>query len=970
MAKKCPDCGTQRIEKIKNLMLCPECGYREIPADIDKGWLGSLARDMKLWDKSVIESIPFLLAGQYEEVNAAATQGSAYRTAHALEELILLLIRFPVLCAAAMLEEESIDRMLTEKELSAAGWVNIAQAELKCTGALPQPISDILVKTVALFCEQGLSEDRTDMLMQSSRAFVESKALCDFVEKTLLYVARYFKDARKSFEAMSFALKKHRGPEGKLQENIILTVCEFKGTVQPYILLRQEELFLFEGMNRDRKRSIYRNFTTGLLLERVVPFFRDLCAPCVRTPFEPAYRLTTEQTRTRLMPYSTWAEYAGAEEFEKWLKDSMTDRGVLVYQSPALTGKSILADALSPSAPAGQGIGLDGVIAVVYRCDQRNTQRVGTFISGLYYTLSQCPVAEYAEFEISGVLAVQPTLSLDGPDAIAAMLNEYKARFPEQKLLVVIDGLDKIPQKSGEIFRCLPKKEELSEGVFLLLTCRNEADDDNEALKQFVSETAVDAHVAVQGSPEYESMVRRFIDAHVRIRVGKCWKKLTEEETGQLLHLSEKNLPDIRLYAALLAEGGRVDELPAHAKLFDAYTSAMHERMGARRFRPAIRMLAAVASAAEPIDILELCELFEYSGISPEVVAQLEEVAPFLRVIMEGNTVRLALANPDWASKILGIFPEMIGDVLGHVAMCVLDATEEDVERPSEVTAFCFANIMEYIRIYGNKSMLDVLCKYKIYYKLIQMSKFLFSGTPNDLLRREEMLVSAELLLRHAADRDMLRATTFNTRGNFHTSLCRYRDAREDYTTSIRLGEKCCREFQMTNENLLASAYINRGAIHRLFHQKDEAIADYARAIELRKRLFFSKRITDEKELAIVHLYYAQALRDKELWSQAAENYTSAIEIWEKLYATGYYTDAYNLADTYYSRAEMLKQDGRSFEEVMDYSRAIEVLLGQKQPSFSEKGLLRTLYLRRADLHEELGNTPAAESDKQSAQAL
>ncbi len=973
MAKKCPDCGASRVVKMTHLLVCPACGYHEIPPEIDKGWLQGVVNDTKLWDKSVTTSIPEPIVSQYEEICAAATQGSAYRTLHAAEEFLSLLIRFPVLCAAAVLAEEGIDRLLTEKELTTADWVRIAQAEIvqagKVPGAMPQPLTEILTKTVSLFLEQGLAEERADMRYRPSREFVETTELCEFIPKTLAYAARYFREIRPFYEELSLAHKKLRGKEGKSQENIVLSLCEFKGSAHPYFLLQQGELSLLEGMHRDRKRSIYRNFTTGLLLERVVPLFRDLYAGSAKAPFAPAYDMTLETAQAQLVRNGALAEFAGAEGFEKWLKSSLQDRGVLLYRAPALSGKTVQCDVLC-SPQENNPLRPEGFKTLLYRCEPRTARSVGAFLSGLYHTLMDRPTAPYAEDEISDTLAAQPTLSLDSPGALVAVLQEYKSIFPEEKLLLVMDGLDKIPPKAGDIFACLPRKEDLPEGVFLLLTCRDAVSDDNAPLKAFLEGLGDVTHTVTEKSPEYEAMVKNYIDAHVRLRDGRRFRRLTEEETRRLIQLSEKHIPDIKLYAVLLSEGVTVDELPVRAKLFDAYISAMHERMGKRRFRPAVRTLAAIASAVEPISVTELCGLFKYNSIPKDVMAQLEECAPFLRVVAEGKSVRLTLADPAWADKILGIFPEMIGDVLGHVAMCVIEASEESIDHPSDVIAFCFANIAEYIHTYGNKSMLDVLCKYKVYYRQIKMSKNLFGGKPFALTRRETLLHAALQLLGHAGDRDMLRATTFNTRGNFYTSLCRYRDAREDYTTSVKLGEKCCREFQMTNENILASTYINRGAIHRLLGETDPAVADYARAIELRKRLFRSKRITDEKELAIVYLYYAQTMCDKGEWPQAVENYSNAIEIWEKLYAIGYYKDAYTLASVYYSRAEALHEEGRAFEEVIDYSRAIEVLQKRKTLSFSEKGLLRTLYQCRAELHEELGNSPAAGQDRESAQSL
>ena len=977
MARKCPDCAEGRLNRTKELTVCPECQYREISPDVDKNWLVNLSRDTKLWDKQVTEAVPFLLVNQYEEIQAMAAQGSGYKTLHSLHELIRLLIRFPVLCAAAVLEDPRVDALLTEKELSMENWARIAQAEIdipagKAPGTLPAPLSELLVKTLRLFREHGLAESRPEYFAASSRTFLESKELISFVEKTLFYIARYFKDTRRCFAQIEFELKKQNGVGGKVQENILLTVNEFKGTVQPYILLRQDEIFFFEGMNQNRKRAVYRNFTTGILHERADSQFSKatLQSHDVLAPLRPKDALTLSEAEARVLEQSSHFDYVPCEEFEEWLRASLKDRGVLLYQAPALSGKSVLCDALSKDAPAGRAIQLDEVETAVYRCDSRTTASPGAFISGLYYSLTDRPVSDYAEDEISETLDKQTRLSLDGPESMAALLNEYK-RSCKHKLLVVIDGLDQIQPKAGTIFDCIPGKEELAEGIFILLTCREpNPKEENEAFLRFLERSFDAVRIVRKNSPEFETMVRRYIGARVRVRVGRKWRKLNEAETLHLMQLSDCRISSIRLYSVMLSAGTAVEDLPLPHKLFDSYISASREAMGARHFRPTIRILAAVASAVEPISIPELCGLFEYNGIPRPVLTRLEEISPFLRVVVEGGALRVTLSDPELKNKILGIFPEMIGDVVGHVALRVLDATEEEMENPNSLGQYCFAYMIDYIRIYGNKSMLDVLCKHKIYYKLIQLSKLLFTGSMRSIFRREALLTSALILLKHSTGRDVLRATTFNTRGNFYVSLARYRDARDDYSSSIKLGEKCSREFQLNNENILAGTYINRGAVHRILGQLDDAVADYTRAIELRKRLLRSRQLSDEKELAAVYQGLAQVFSDKEQYDQAVENYSYAIEIWESLYEKGFYTDAYALSSAYYTRSMMLNLEGRTFEEIMDYSRAIELLAKQKKLDFSEKGLLRTLYLRRAELHEGLDNREAAEKDKERAEQL
>lgn len=67
---------------------------------------------------------------------------------------------------------------------------------------------------------------------------------------------------------------------------------------------------------------------------------------------------------------------------------------------------------------------------------------------------------------------------------MASFLNCWQKHYahrrtnPSKKIMLVIDGLDEITENNEAIWSFIPKSNMLSDGVYILLTCRNSNDGD------------------------------------------------------------------------------------------------------------------------------------------------------------------------------------------------------------------------------------------------------------------------------------------------------------------------------------------------------------------------------------------------------------------------------------------------------------------------------------------------------------
>ncbi len=140
-------------------------------------------------------------------------------------------------------------------------------------------------------------------------------------------------------------------------------------------------------------------------------------------------------------------------------------------------------------------------------------------------------------------------------------------------------------------------------------------------------------------------------------------------------------------------------------------------------------------------------------------------------------------------------------------------------------------------------------------------------------------------------------------------------------------------EFTPEMADNLASAYSNRGVTLRNQGRREEAIGDYGRAIaireELQKRLGaeFTPKMADN--LASAYTNRGNALGDQGRREEAIGDYGRAIAMWEELQKrldTEFTPEmADNLASAYSNRGNALGDQGRREEAIGDYGQAIAI---------------------------------------------
>ena len=98
--------------------------------------------------------------------------------------------------------------------------------------------------------------------------------------------------------------------------------------------------------------------------------------------------------------------------------------------------------------------------------------------------------------------------------------KQYEKLCDKEKLVLFIDGIDELTQTGWKILDMLPRKEEIPEGVYLILTCRSEEPDIPPFILDFINKFSFTDHVIFDPKKEnHDFMVSILNQATGRSRV-------------------------------------------------------------------------------------------------------------------------------------------------------------------------------------------------------------------------------------------------------------------------------------------------------------------------------------------------------------------------------------------------------------------------------------------------------------------
>lgn len=366
-----------------------------------------------------------------------------------------------------------------------------------------------------------------------------------------------------------------------------------------------------------------------------------------------------------------------------------------------------------------------------------------------------------------------------------------KRNNQELKLLFIIDGIDEIYSENNKknIFDFIPGKDQLSEGVYILLTSRN---GDEEALSEYTEQKL--RYLCDKSITEKYNFSLK--NENNKTVIKKMLRDYFDTEFfEELCRKSDYRFSDYRLYAEILNEtarnGGGMQNILSEENALEAFFGYMRRVLGDKMYHRAGRILLIIATAYNNLTIGEciFLEKLEHGGNVVEVMAILQMFESFFVYKREGhagisNNTVIKSANERYRQAVVNEFKADLMDEL-------IGGWIEFIER-------------QYCNLFCVRQCYDPECDYNMpeIYLYAFIYKYVYEWSENDSFKAR------------IQKRDFIKAV-FQYEKYMPTSELNL-DVKE---LDIEMSLACIKlleEQHMTNDFLLAAAYNNY-----VFHRKD-----------------------------------------------------------------------------------------------------------------------------------------------------
>ena len=985
----CPNCGEVELTQVKNELRCRKCGYKtEIFDTEDAQWLKDYNSSAKLWDNSLFPDLPALIGHEYSRLKWMFERGMVYAGIVQIKDVFEVTMKFAILCAASYLKDLEITAELVRAPLSVGGWENILDKLAKVSGGkmvydtLPISLQHILLDFKKLNVNKSIfgkdrrfSSWRNEFLGHGALGFSAGEKYQKSLTGMSKGLAEHFAACREDYRAIKILLDGQplahtdlnygrKLAEGRLTISIDGEPMDIK----PFAVRYEDGVYLFDALNKGKSYAL--NYVNANKRQYSAPYFNDVLN-AAKSKFSLssegiARDFTEVEFEHQLNKLNEAYNFVKPKYIEDWIKGCVCDtignsinpnclsKGIIHLMMERGMGKTSVAFALDDQYSTNAPINLSDTVVRVFYCSRIQLRSMQEFADGLRNELKRGAEAHNGKnFPILNIEIANKSLEKMGfktsnnASNMAKFLRDFRDIHDKElhhgsKLMLVIDGLDEIPQECMEIFDFIPTGEMLEDNIYIMLTSRNpETEQLAPEISRRISAIRADSRLSVlrhgddSATESNKAVLRQYIAEMTDTHDDEYQINLTSDEVERLIELSDNTFLNLTMYLHLVKSGYSVESLDKmdNATLLKFYMERLREVYGVKMFMDALKVLAVILTAQESLTLEEISALSGRGEVDMMLLAYMKDLAPFIKSIHASEkrgVNEYTSANESYTRYITDIVTDTYAEMVESYRQMLLDFNKEDCKDENglyhvpDAISYLAANIGKFIGKYSDNidNLLDKLD--------IISSAMEYEGTFFKIERRINI---------------------YTCKGNICRDIDRYDDAIVAYNDCIKLMEYFIAQGRYYDGNNLAVAYMNRGNVYQSIGKYAEAQSDYDKCIKIMSWLHAHGKI-DANDLATAYMNRGITYYTIGKYGEALSDYLKCMEIRGRLYKQGKLYDLGDLASVMLNTG-ILFADNHEDEAIDIFNQAIAMLEIEKELSYSAHDTLQRLYYQRDRLTKQ-----------------
>lgn len=654
---------------------CPNCG-NQYPMMLDGGKCfcggilfdtqANIKEDNSLWYTEAFKTFPCVLAHEYHRLYNLSQSQNTYGVFLQLKDVIESTIKFIVLAVCIYGKsqnikgrEEAYEKEIAGEKLSLGHWVDIAnlmrtfyksssvtphQSIAKRT--LPASLWKLLDKMQAWVGNNQLVNWRNEKLGHGALRFDDDPEFQVELMEKIKAITQFYRDNNESFTEIHIVsngvcLLGFENARDLSSENAKceLVIESQKMLASPFIQHVDYGIFFYdEIIKRKNSRMLsYPNGHTKLQYCEYTAHLADLLhgrSVTLRSSIESEF--ITKDENDFLAKLSFDSEYIEPKYLTEWLRKCVDShpKGVFLLEMERGCGKTFFTEKLNSRFAKPQIIAEDMDVRT-YHLSRTQLGGVKEFVAGITSEWNQgfehgSDMAHSIALECSGEVDRNSIALSDFLSKWRQYTSTSDARYRRQRIMLVLDGLDEIKECDADIWSFIPRADQLTEGVYILLTGRNTQTDSlpisyiNRINALKVSESM---RIAAT-SEENQSLLKAYI---AKAKLPSIEGDLAIE----LMQMAEYKMLGLSMLCYQIKNEGISDtSRTGMSNITCSYLNMIEKQYNAMESAIFRRTLAILASVCEyePLSLREIADLLLMGSIRLELLGLLADISPLLTV--------------------------------------------------------------------------------------------------------------------------------------------------------------------------------------------------------------------------------------------------------------------------------------------------------------------------------------------------
>lgn len=763
-----------------------------------KNWCEELAKEMEEICKNSMNECPYIMLHEFRRLIELLGKSEVYGTMLQIKDFAEVLLKFPLLIISSRIyKKHDRDKRETDflkallNKLSLGDWERLAR-KIVVNDYPETRLLKLALKAFDTELKVGgnkfkIIKWRNTTIGHGALRMKTDSLLINEIRCISLHLAKSFNKMAGELGKIKLFLRGEGGERELNDDSICKDIINGKVLMErdgeklclyPYVLLINGSIYFYDSLLHGKyKKTSLLSYLSGYSLQTVLDALNDLYTDLNIHHNRENTSVISNDLMEIYLSATKPDKYERPEFIADWLKQQLeeNDKGVFLLRMDRGTGKSAFSRALDGLRTIDGSFTKEDFLrdfrCRAYYIENSIFHELRHFLSGLYNVLTFNPDNSYIQH---GILGVSPSASNPAEEMAGFLKNVRNAAYDnynEEKLILVIDGLDEIPaeavkdDKKPNLFDFIPTSDMLEDGIYILLTARREDDIEEEKVRRHINEVAKKVNSCFDIGRDLNDY-QKILCSYIRKRLQKESKEIEEK----ILDLADNRFLYVRLVCTIMQKGGDLAE--TEGRLVDVLLDRLEKDGGRKYSNKARRILSVLSFFNEPLSTDELSGLCG-SVISLSFLALLHDLDGVLRKERTFRGTLYALAHDDMRMMIHKSCKNVIKQLKSEWLEKIFRMTYQQASDADDIEALILSKVVDIIKADGrhiDAQLAEFI--FQIVYSFARDNKDMNLNQ----LRRILSAYNQVLLLENVLSKDSIEATYYEL-GSLLLTLGHYSQA-------------------------------------------------------------------------------------------------------------------------------------------------------------------------------------------------